>query len=103
MLHDLLEKYSIEEMTELLITVWGNVFLVIMIISLSMSMIQDRKHKDTRNITIPYTFDVLSFYIILFLYNLSGVLYTICIGIGLPGYRFFAELFMFIFYVFGGL
>lgn len=103
MLHDLLKKYSIEEMTELLITVWGNVFLVIMIISLSMSMRQDRKHKDTRNITIPYTFDVLSFYIILFLYNLSGVLYTICIGIGLPGYRFFAELFMFIFYVFGGL
>ena len=103
MLHDLLAKYSIDEMAELLITMWGNVFLVIMIISLSMSMLQDRKHKYTRNITIPYTFDVLLFYIILFFYNLSGIIYTICSAGNMPGHRFFAEVFIFIYYVFGGM
>ena len=102
-MRDLLARYSIDELAELLITMWGNVFLIIMIFSMSMSIIQDRKHKYTRDISIPYTFDVLIFFIILFCYNFSGVLYTLNSSGSMPGNHFFAELFIFIYYVFGGM
>ena len=62
--------FSFNDMIALIINVWGNVFLLVMIFSLYVSKSYDDRNINTRNITIPYTDEILVFYILLFFYNL---------------------------------
>lgn len=62
--------FSFGDMMGLIITIWGNVFLLVMIFSLYVSKKNDDYSKSARNISIPYTEDILRFFIIIFFYNL---------------------------------
>ncbi len=67
---DYVPLFSFGDMMGLIITIWGNVFLLVMIFSLYVSKKNDDYSKSARNISIPYTEDILRFFIMIFFYNL---------------------------------
>ncbi len=54
--------------------------LFIIIFSMLISMEQDRKHSFMKKITIPYTKEILIFYIAIFLYNFFNLVIIFCEG-----------------------
>ncbi|MBR1741384.1 MAG: histidine kinase [Lachnospiraceae bacterium] len=54
--------------------------LLIIIFSMLISIRQDRKHTFMKKITIPYTKEILIFYIAIFLYNLFNLVIIFCEG-----------------------
>lgn len=54
--------------------------LLIIIFSMLISMEQDRKHSFMKKITIPYTKEILVFYIAIFLYNFFNLVIIFCEG-----------------------
>jgi len=57
-------------MVNIIISIWGNVFILVMVFSLYISKNHDKNNKNIRNISIPYTDEILIFYILIFFYNL---------------------------------
>ncbi len=67
---DYVPLFSFADMMGLIITIWGNVFLLVMIFLLYVSKKRDDDSLSARNISIPYTEDILRFFVLIFLYNL---------------------------------
>ena len=67
---DYVPLFSFADMMGLIITIWGNVFLLVMIFSLYVNKKRDDDSLSARNISIPYTEDILRFFVLIFLYNL---------------------------------
>ena len=95
--------FDIDDLISVVVNVWGNVFLLVMIFSLYAGKIKDRNNKSIRNISIPYTNEILCFYSLLFFYNLIYVIITL---LGMLKVRYERELshpLVFLYYVDGAL
>ncbi len=96
------DKYEYDIVMEIIITIMGDVFLLIMIFSLAVSMIQDKNHKYHKNISIPYTSAILQFYVLIFFYNLFNVLLFVFDGESGQTNYIILQICAFIFYIFAG-
>lgn len=63
-------QIEFNDMVNIIISIWGNVFILVMIFSLYISKNHDKNNKNIKNISIPYTDEILIFYILIFFYNL---------------------------------
>ena len=94
---------DLDDLISIIVTVWGNVFLLVMIFSLYVGKNKDKNNISNRNITIPFTDEILTFYSLLFFYNLIYVILSIA-EIGVEKYKREICLSMiFLYYVVGAI
>lgn len=70
---ELAERIGVNLFIQVIIEMWNGIFLLIMIFSLIISIRDNRKNKHI-DIVIPFTTDILVFYITLYIYNLCNIM-----------------------------
>ena len=100
---NIFNRFDYNSLMELSISTYGNVFLLIMIFSLLVSVLRDRKSRCKKNVSIPCTREILTFFILGFFYNLTYIISILLEGatqkIGFFGFK--ASVFLY--YIVGAL
>ncbi len=100
---DFLQQFSLKDMVDIIFNTWGSSFLIIMILSLSAGKNKAKEDHGTENIFIPYTDEVLCFYVLLFFYNVFYTFTYIFDGSREKSGQFIMEATIFLYYVMGAM
>ena len=100
---DFITRFNYDDLVELTINIYGNLYLLIMIFTLAISTVQDKNHNLIKKISIPYTDEILIFYILIFLYNFTDILLIFFENSDRHPIFVAERIMVFIYYVIGGM
>ncbi len=70
----LIQNVGLLYFIQIIIESWNEIFLLMMVASMFISVKHDKESNFTRNAAIPFTYEILVFYIIVVFYNLADVI-----------------------------